>query len=473
MGIALRGASCPLARRRIARGPTLAALVLLPVLAGAAGDPPILFRVILQDGSALVSYGEYTRVGDRVVFTMPASASVDASALQVVNLPASQVDWRATEQYRDAVRYTAYAASRGEQDYRALTSDIAAALNELARTRDPVTRLEVAERARRTVADWPRTHYGYRSGDVREMLSLLDAAVSELRVAAGAKEFDLSLVALVEAPDVRLMPKPTPAEAIALVLSAARHSDVPADRLSLLRAALAATDRARPVLPKSYASRVRKAVGAAIDAETRVERDYMDLTRRSLAEADSAARKADVQRVAYVIESVRSRDVRLGQKRSEVVSALFGTLEETLAKARELRLARDRWALEERAVRTYTRDVRDVIQAFGRARGALEAIRSLAGPDARGLAPIRGRLATAGRRLSSVAVVPTSLAGPHATLTSALRLAGEAVRLREDAIRSGELGIAWDASSAAAGSMMLFARARDEMDAVSRQPELR
>ena len=42
-------------------------------------DVAPLFRVFLKDGTSLVSYGEMARVDDRVVFSMPTSAS-DASA---------------------------------------------------------------------------------------------------------------------------------------------------------------------------------------------------------------------------------------------------------------------------------------------------------------------------------------------------------------------------------------------------------
>jgi hypothetical protein len=45
-----------------------------------------LFRVILNDGTALVSYGEFSRVGDRVVFSMPLD-SPRGDRLQLVNLP--------------------------------------------------------------------------------------------------------------------------------------------------------------------------------------------------------------------------------------------------------------------------------------------------------------------------------------------------------------------------------------------------
>ena len=37
----------------------------------AYADTATLFRVFLNNGTAVVSYGEYARVGDRVVFSMP------------------------------------------------------------------------------------------------------------------------------------------------------------------------------------------------------------------------------------------------------------------------------------------------------------------------------------------------------------------------------------------------------------------
>src|SRR5512133_877177 len=58
-----------------------------PSAATAPGSRP-LFRIILNDGTALVSYGEFTRVGDRVVFSMPLDGP-RGDRLQLVNLPAS------------------------------------------------------------------------------------------------------------------------------------------------------------------------------------------------------------------------------------------------------------------------------------------------------------------------------------------------------------------------------------------------
>jgi hypothetical protein len=80
----------------------LAVLVLSAGVPLAAAESVTLFRVFLNDGTAVVSYGEFARVGDRVVFSMPIrSAGVVSSTepvLQVVNIPATAVDWDATSE---------------------------------------------------------------------------------------------------------------------------------------------------------------------------------------------------------------------------------------------------------------------------------------------------------------------------------------------------------------------------------------
>ena len=56
--------------------PTLAQVP--PTLATASigtADATLVVRVFLKDGTSLVSHGEATRVADRVVFSMPTSAS--------------------------------------------------------------------------------------------------------------------------------------------------------------------------------------------------------------------------------------------------------------------------------------------------------------------------------------------------------------------------------------------------------------
>ena len=69
--------------------------------------------------------------------------------------------------------------------------------------------------------------------------------------------------------------------------------------------------------------------------------------------------------------------------------------------------------------------------------------------------------------------MPDDLKPPHALLASAVNLAETAVKTRRQATVSGELQLAWDASSAAAGSMMLLNRAQEDMEAAVRLPQIR
>ena len=70
----------------IARGLILLSITLLSVSARA--DETSLLRVFLLDGTTLTSYGEYARVGDRIVFSMPLGTGADGTPrLQLVSLP--------------------------------------------------------------------------------------------------------------------------------------------------------------------------------------------------------------------------------------------------------------------------------------------------------------------------------------------------------------------------------------------------
>src|SRR5687767_9536575 len=86
-----------------------------------APDGATIYRVYLTDGTSLVSYGEPARVGDRIIFSMPTSLSLDNPPLHLVNLAASGVDWPRTERYTESARAAKYYATRGEADYAVLT----------------------------------------------------------------------------------------------------------------------------------------------------------------------------------------------------------------------------------------------------------------------------------------------------------------------------------------------------------------
>jgi hypothetical protein len=67
------------------------------------------------------------------------------------------------------------------KDFLRLSNDVAAALNNIALSTDRQQALTLAERVRQMVAAWPKSHYGYRHNDVREIVSVLDQAISTLR----------------------------------------------------------------------------------------------------------------------------------------------------------------------------------------------------------------------------------------------------------------------------------------------------
>lgn len=458
-------------------------LLAAAALAGAQpafAESVTLFRVFLNDGTAVVSYGEYARVGDRLVFSMPIGA-IDGNgaanpSLHVVNLPMSAVNWTATEKYAESARHTHYMATRAESDYAALAGDVAATLNAIVLTKDAKARLKMAVDARRRLASWPRDHYGYRADDVREMLGLLDEAISGLRVAAGETSFTIDLVTSTPARDVRdqvpMLRPPTAAEAITQAIAAAKATDIAVDRVSILRGVIAALDDPQTALPAPWARTTRRWAVHTIESEARIETTYAAFTSRSLKRATTAAAHADVRGVERVLAAVVRRDAQLGRKRPEEINALMEQVKIQLDAARRLRLARDRWQERASSFRAYKKNIAPVLASMTRARRSLDDIKRLAGSDAASLVGLGGTLAGHSKALDVIAV-PDELKPAHALLTSAVQLAETAVRTRRQAALSGDLQVAWDASSAAAGSMMLLTKAQEDMEAAVRLPEIR
>jgi hypothetical protein len=457
-----------------------AALIWIACASPVFAESVTLFRVFLNDGTAVVSYGEYARVGDRLVFSMPLGA-IDAARgepdLHVVNLPVSAVNWTATAKYADSARFSHYIATSAESDYAALAGEVAATLNAIVLAKDPKARLSMAVDARRRLASWPRDHYGYRAEDVREMLGLLDEAISELRAAAGETAFALDLVAISPATsrphdDVALLRVPTAAEAISQAIAIAKTTDVAADRVSILRGVLASLDKSRHELPAGWAAPTRKWALHTIREEARVEQQYAALTSSLSKRAARAAGRGDVRAVEGVLQTAARRDTQLGRRRPEEINVLLEQVRIHLDAARRLRLARDQWRERAGSFRAYTKVVSPIVGSLVRAQRHLDDIKRLAGSEATVLVSLGERLATSVKTLG-VITVPDELKPTHALLVSAVNLAEAAVRVRRQATISGELALAWDASSAAAGSMMLLTRAREDMEAAVRLPQIR
>jgi hypothetical protein len=459
----------------------LAAALLLCAIAAAAaprasaedGEAP-LFRIFLKDGQTLVSFGELARVDDRVVFSMPTSASMENPDLHLVTIAADRVDWDRTQNYADAARATRYLALRAESDYAALTAEVAQTLNDVALTDSPAVRLALVEKARKRLADWPATHYGYKVDEIQETLALLDEAIAGLRVTAGLGQFNLTFVSASPGafhPSETLLPPPTPKEAIEQTLLAARVTSSPAERTSLLAVAASAIDRDAAVLPAEWAEATRESVKADIAHEVELDRTYQALTERVVKLADTRARAADVRGVQSLLDDVQARDQAMGHARPDAVNALVTTVEDRLDAARRLRLARDRWELRQPAFRRYGEAVTRPLDRLASLKQSLEDIKMLAGSGPATLSSLQYTAQQIGRSLSLIEP-PEEFREVHALLASAAQLAGSAATIRLEATFAGNIDRAWDASSAAAGALMLISRAQTELKATFRLPQL-
>jgi hypothetical protein len=175
--------------------------------------------------------------------------------------------------------------------------------------------------------------------------------------------------------------------------------------------------------------------------------------------------------VERIIASVEARDAALGLQRPDAVRGLIATLRAHLDAARRLRLSRDQWRMRRSAYRAYVRVVKRPLEQLDGMGAALEDIKALAGPDAQALGLLRDRAGMVQRALHSV-VPPADLAPVHALLQSASQMASTAAAVRFDAVASGNMAAAWNASSAAAGALLLVGRARDELRRYLAPPRL-
>jgi hypothetical protein len=449
------------------------ALLLCTTAPSLAADDVTLLRVFLADGTALASYGEPARIGDRVVFSMLTGTAPDPQ-LQLVNLPVARVDWARTSRYTHAARAARYFETSAEADFAALSSRMTQALNQLMETDDAERRLAIAQNARKMLASWPNDHYNYRLDEVREMLSLLDEAIADLRAAAGEGRFDLSLTAFADPAETAesLAAPPGPREAIEQLLAAASVTDIASDRTALLGAALASLDRDANSLPAEWVATTRTATQGRFDAERKVDRAYQSMTVRIVALADRHARAADVRSLTRLMDRVHADDRALGKTRPDVVGALVAAVEARLDAARRLRLARDRWALRQADFRQYRLAMDGPLDVFATLTPSLEEIKLLAGSSPTTLDSLQSAVSNILRSAGAI-VPPVEFRAAHALLVSAVQMAGNAARIRYEATLAGDISRAWDASSAAAGALMLGARAREDMQTLLLRPQLR
>jgi len=435
-----------------------------------------IFRVFLKDGGTLVSYGEIARVGERVVFSMPTGLG-NPPPLHLTNLAADRIDWARTDRYAESARSGRYIETQAENDYTVLSNQVADALNAVGQTTDPARRLDLVERARRALVAWPPDHYNYRANDIRQLVTMLDSAIADLRSAGQSQQgqFAFNLVALSGTPPSydALLPAPTLKESIEQVLLAARVSDTPSERVALYQAAHdeLALYRNDPALTTVWVTTTSASIRAAITTEEKIDRSYRALAQRMMALADVRAKDADVRGLEQLAERVRTNDAVLGNARPDVVESLLAAIQDKLDAARRLQLARDRYALRAPVFARYRLAMRGPLDQFAELKSALEDIKSLAGTPPGTLQFIDDAVA----RLSATAATiepPDELVEAHALFVSAVNLAHNAASIRREATMKSSIERAWDASSAAAGALMLGAKARTEIQKLLRRPQV-
>lgn len=434
-----------------------------------AGSDVTLFRLYMLDGSVLTSYGEFARVDDSVVFSMPVGGKPEEPRIQVTSVKAALVDWPRTDKYSASARFQRYAETRGEEDFRILSNEVAVALNDIALSANRQQALALAESVRRTVADWPRMHYGYRQNDVREILSVLDQAISSLRVAAGATSFELALVAMADAPELEpLATMPNVRQQLDEIFYVAAKAKG-AEKVALLQSGLTLLAEAGSTL--SDASALRREAESEIRQEIATDRKYASLTQKVVTQAKTYAARANITQIERLITRIPKEDAKLGAQRPEMVEGMNTAVQSQLFAARRLRLQRDQWLLRQSAYREYQKSVGSSLLLLVKNQNSLEAIRTLEGPPPARLLALRQQLSGGAARLERLRT-PDYLSSTHELLIGAWRFAENATRARYEAIEKANAAAAWEASSAAAGALMMLGRAQAEIRSLLEPPRL-
>jgi hypothetical protein len=428
----------------------------------------VLYRLFLQDGTSITSYGEFARVAGRVVLSIPLGDPSQSPALQLISIPETSVDWLRTDRYSQAVRAKRYGETRGETDFALLSARVTEALNQIALTPEPERRLAMAVEARGNLARWPSQNFGYRAADVAQLVGMLDEVISELRVAAGHTSFDVSLVANVmpSAPE-DLLPEPTFRDSMEQAVAAASAAADPSERISLLDAVTAALQE--PAQAGGWAAALRLRALTDLTAERRIDKAYTDLSSSLMASAAVRAQRGDVPGMQALVQSALKADDRLGRRRPQQTSALLQLLDLRLDEARRTRLARDAWIVRSDSYRDYRAAIAPALAEFRASASLLESIRQLAGPEPRALPRLEQRLIMARLQLAAI-TPPVDLQSVHALFISTFQMAKRAASARRNAISSGEMSLAWEASSAAAGAAMMFQNAGDELKRLTTPP---
>ena len=245
----------------------------------------------------------------------------------------------------------------------------------------------------------------------------------------------------------------------------------PQPAMGLLQNALALLADAATIIPPADLTRLRRFAETEIRKEKLIDNRYDALARRLMDAANRGAARARAGDVQRVLNQIPREDSRLGRRRPEVIQALQYSVQGQLAAARRLRLQRDQWELRKTLYREYQKAVGPQLLQLVKSQPALEAIRRLDGPPPDTLVTLQARLTGGAARLERTRV-PADLRAVHDLVLGAWRFAETAVRGRYDAARAANVNTAWEASSSAAGALMLLSRAQQELRTLLEPPRL-
>ena len=111
------------------------------------------------------------------------------------------------------------------------------------------------------------------------------------------------------------------------------------------------------------------------------------------------------------------------------------------------------------------------MEQFRRSVPGLEEIRQLAGPSSDILIKLSDRARHGGNDLQRMRPA-TDFQPIHGMLMSAFQMASQAIATRQTAIRTMNMETAWQAASAAAGALLMFERANEELGRLATPPQL-
>jgi hypothetical protein len=264
---------------------------------------------------------------------------------------------------------------------------------------------------------------------------------------------------------------PPPRQQVRALLVAAEATATPRDRIGLLQAARAVLDAA--VAPASDEDAdIRRTIDVKLRADRAVDQQYAQLVDRVIAEAHRAAAAASVSAVERLFDEVEKEDARLGDTRPAMIQSLRAALDARLQDARDLHIRRSEWIERRDVYRDYVARATAEIVQLVQSQETLDAIRRMAGLSPRRVRILQKRLDGGADRLQTMAA-PDQLRETQDLLVAAWRFAESAAESRRQAVVTGRDALVEQASSAAAGALLLLARAQAEMRSALELPQLR